>query len=43
MSGSQQLHTPVELWSLAQAATWVETRVDPSKQPTHRRIPKRLL
>jgi hypothetical protein len=38
MPGSQQRRTPVELWSLAQAATWVETCVDPSDQPIHRPI-----
>ncbi len=38
MAGSQQRRTPVEPWSLAQAATWVETRVDPSDQPIHRPI-----
>lgn len=37
MSGSQQRRTPVELWSLAQAAVWIETR-DAADQPIHRRI-----
>jgi hypothetical protein len=36
MSGSQQ-RTPVELWSLAQAAVWIE-RADAADQPIHRRI-----
>jgi hypothetical protein len=38
MSGSQQRRTPVELWSLAQAAVWIETRADAADQPIHRRI-----
>jgi hypothetical protein len=38
MPGRQGSRPPGELWSLAQAATWVETRVDPSDEPTHRQI-----
>src|SRR5438045_259956 len=38
MSGSQERRTPVELWSLKQAAAWVEARADASDRPIHRRI-----
>ena len=38
MSGSQQRRAPVELWSLEQAAVWVEARADPSDHPIYRRI-----
>jgi hypothetical protein len=37
MSGSQENRTPAELWSLQQAAVWVEVRADVS-QPIHSRI-----
>jgi hypothetical protein len=37
MSGSQENRTPAELWSLQQAAVWVEVRADAS-QPIHSRI-----
>jgi hypothetical protein len=36
MSGSQQHRTPDELWSLVQAAMWIETRA--ADHPIHRRI-----
>jgi len=38
MPGSQQRSIPVELWSLAQAAVWIETRADAADHPIGRRI-----
>jgi hypothetical protein len=38
MSGSQKRRRPVVLWSLEQAAVWVEARADASDHPIHRRI-----
>jgi hypothetical protein len=38
MSGSQQHRAPVELWSLVQAAVWVEARADPSDHLIYRGI-----
>jgi hypothetical protein len=38
MSGGPKGRTSVELWSLQQAAVWVEARTDASQQPIHIRI-----
>jgi hypothetical protein len=38
MSGSQQRRRSVDLWSLEQAAVWVEAHADPSDHPINRPI-----